>query len=62
MMRPTIYPTTFRLRDCFLCCDALFQVSLKENRHSQEITGVGAVSLLTASVADDLRLVRAHTS
>jgi hypothetical protein len=60
-MRPTIYPTTFYLRDCFLCCNAIFQVSLKENRNSQEITGVGTVSLLTSSVADDPRLVRVHT-
>ncbi len=60
-MRPMIYPTTFRLCHCFLCCDAIFQVFFKENRHSQEITGVGAMSLLTASVADDPRLVRAHT-
>jgi hypothetical protein len=53
-------PTTFRVHNCFFVHDAVFQVSLEENRHSKEITGVGTVSFLTTSVSDNPRLVRVH--
>jgi len=46
---------TFGSRNSILCRYATLEVTLKEDGHSKEVTGVGAVSLLSASIAEDPR-------
>jgi len=45
---PAINPKTFGNRNSILSRNAILEVSLKEDGHSEEVTGVGAVSLLAA--------------
>jgi hypothetical protein len=40
---------TFCSRNGILSRNAILEVSLKEDRHSKEVTGVGAVSFLAAT-------------